>query len=66
MFGRKKISIGDHVKIQMDENDSRAAQYDGKEADVKDEIGKKPRVLKLYVIETGDHIYLDESEVKRM
>ena len=66
MFGRKKLSVGDHVKIQMDEDDARAAQYDGKEANVKEIVRKKPRILKLYIIESGDYVYLKESEVKKM
>lgn len=66
MFGRKKLSVGDHVKIQMDEDDARAAQYDGKEANVKEIVRKKPRILKLHIIESGDYVYLKESEVKKM
>jgi hypothetical protein len=63
-MGTNDVKVGDHVKITMDENNPRAGQYHGKEADVEGEIETSPRVLKLYVYELEDTIYVKDSEVK--
>lgn len=63
-MAKKDIEIGDHVKIQMEEDNPRVGQYQGMEADVKGEIGSKPRILKLAVSGGKDIIYVKEDEVR--
>jgi hypothetical protein len=60
---KKTIEVGDHIKIQMSENNQKVGQYQGREADVKGEIDNKPRILELLVNGLDDIIYVEEDEV---